>query len=177
MIIVAVLFIMCPTTINAGLTNTKITLFAVVREANPGAGDWTKYGEQDNLPRLTETNDPVGGAWSWEITEQPSGFTGNPSISVNPLGGGNKSAEFWRYDPATGIAEEPRTQPESRLRQTVLAGQIVLGAGESGSLLDITGRDVAALGEGVNPVRHLAPGVYYLRSSVGAPHRRVVITQ
>ena len=93
-IILAVLFVMYPTTVNAGLDNTKITLFAVVREANPGAGDWTKYGEQDSLPRLTEINDPEDGVWSWEITEQPTGFTGNPAISVNPLGGDNKSAEL-----------------------------------------------------------------------------------
>ena len=36
-------------------------------------------------------------------------------------------------------------------------------------LLDATGRKVMKLQIGLNDVRHLAPGVYFVRSTSGAP--------
>lgn len=77
------------------LTNNEITLFAVVREANPGMGDWTQYGEQDNLPTLQVTDDPPVGAWRWSITEGPNGFTGGAvGFTLNTTDPAGRTAEL-----------------------------------------------------------------------------------
>jgi hypothetical protein len=44
-------------------------------------------------------------------------------------------------------------------------------------LLDISGRKVLDLSPGENDVRHLAPGVYFIREAQARSVRKVVITR
>ncbi|OYD15942.1 hypothetical protein CH330_04245 [candidate division WOR-3 bacterium JGI_Cruoil_03_51_56] len=45
----------------------------------------------------------------------------------------------------------------------------------SAMLLDITGRKVMELHAGANDIRHLAPGVYFIRNEATAKSAKVVI--
>lgn len=83
-----------PASVLAALTGNGATLFAVVREANPGAGDWIKVAEQDNFPVFQETENPPVSPWLWSVNEQPSGFTGVPSVAFIPLDEDGKTAEL-----------------------------------------------------------------------------------
>ena len=50
------------------------------------------------------------------------------------------------------------------------------GSPASGTdLLDITGRKVLSLVPGPNDIRHLSPGVYFVRTEDGEPVRKVVV--
>ena len=88
---------------------------------------------------------------------------------------------WYRLSP-TGAAE--RSEPEaSRLTSgaTVLRGVLTMGErlttdDSRPELLDATGRSVMTLGAGDNDVRHLSPGVYFVRrSNTGAALRLIVI--
>jgi DNA-binding beta-propeller fold protein YncE len=65
---------------------------------------------------------------------------------------------------------------------TVIKGMLPLATREFAVLLDITGREVAKLLPGENDVRHLSPGVYFVRpaSSVerrASSIRKVILTR
>jgi hypothetical protein len=90
----------------------------------------------------------------------------------------------------TGMGE--RSSPDVRRATpapTIIRGVLVLGAGtvpQSGAsgalglsraaLLDMSGRKVIDLKPGLNDVRHLAPGVYFVRSQPQTV-TRVVVTR
>jgi len=87
-----------------------------------------------------------------------------------------------------GIEESSKSQAASRKPEvTVVRGRLMLPAsGEKrvarSELLDASGRKVMDLAPGENDVRHLSPGVYFLRSAVSGERsavsvRKVVVTR
>ncbi len=98
-------------------------------------------------------------------------------------------AEGWYIDDFTaggGLGVKERSQPPangSRLTATVVRDILYLptsggGRQASGDLLDISGRKVMELQSGANDIRHLAPGVYFVRGpsdSEANPHPVVVV--
>jgi hypothetical protein len=87
----------------------------------------------------------------------------------------------------TGGVEETRSAPMPRcLCQTVVGGVLKLHQGAKArvyELMDISGRRVLDLHSGANVVRHLSPGVYFVRGSMtedgrpAAAVRKVVVTR
>lgn len=64
-----------------------------------------------------------------------------------------------------GVTEAtPAREPEQMPVSTVVHGSLLLPAGAYGALLDATGRRITQLRPEVDDVRHLAPGIYFLRS-------------
>jgi DNA-binding beta-propeller fold protein YncE len=81
-------------------------------------------------------------------------------------------------DTAAGIAEHKAEPLFGRLSETICRGVLRLPRKPEAVLLDITGRKVMDLEPGENDVRHLAPGVYFLRSAESGGRsavRKVVI--
>jgi hypothetical protein len=84
---------------------------------------------------------------------------------------------------AGGIAEGPVARAPGARVPAVIRGSLRLPPGPGSparrSLLDASGRKVMSLRPGPNDVRHLAPGVYFVHSSVGSrcpqPPDKVVI--
>ena len=131
-------------------------------------------------------------SWVERETIPPFGSTGRMKKVRNggdlvTLGGllyaqkGNYCNEFWRYTPTpTGVEEGCTLLDASLAKQvaTVVRGVLYLrpspfplsereGQGARGRsvLLDVTGRRVMSLLPGPNDVRHLAPGVYFVRAN------------
>lgn len=77
-----------------------------------------------------------------------------------------------------GIAEGGELPGVTR-PATVVRGVLMMPDAPGGSaravLYDLNGREVMAVKPGANPVRHLAPGVYYLRNGESAEVSKVVI--
>jgi hypothetical protein len=73
----------------------------------------------------------------------------------------------------SGIREQHKQKLAAEVPEpTVVRGMLRIGDGrretvDRADLLDIAGRKVAVLQPGVNDVRHLAPGIYYLRLVAG----------
>jgi hypothetical protein len=97
-------------------------------------------------------------------------------------------------DTASGVAESFKPQASSsKLEATVARGwfwlprgsgiHAAIGRGLETSptmgpvLLDVTGRAVMGLQAGPNDVRHLGPGVYFVRPEPGQPIRRVIVVR
>jgi photosystem II stability/assembly factor-like uncharacterized protein len=94
------------------------------------------------------------------------------------------------YD-AGGVQETPHrlTEAAEANAPTVVRGMLVFeqvnddGRMATGTLLDISGRKVLDLAPGANDVRHLSPGVYFVRSEPSAVSgqpaavRKVVVTR
>ncbi|MEO0085029.1 MAG: hypothetical protein ABIK37_00170 [candidate division WOR-3 bacterium] len=101
---------------------------------------------------------------------------------------GNKTREFWRYriPGVIGVAEQPAMPGPTLTRLPTIVRSVLYLPGASvaarGALLiDASGRRVMTLTTGMNDVRHLAPGVYYIlpvstqaRSSAGPVHKVVI---
>jgi hypothetical protein len=124
--------------------------------------------------------------------------TGHAYVVWEDFDGERGTIWFSTNSPA-GIAEEPMRQPISvQTSATVVRGVLVLGGnGDSPSgrvdarysphfpvmsraaLLDISGREVMELHSGVNDVRALAPGVYFVREAQAQAQaiRKVVVTR
>jgi hypothetical protein len=91
---------------------------------------------------------------------------------------------FGSYIYAVGVEESCKPQAPSReLEQTVVRDILVLGAVDSrqntgcgAELLDISGRKVIDLHPGANDVRHLAPGIYFVHSTLDA-RRSTLVTK
>ncbi|MEO0071630.1 MAG: hypothetical protein ABIK39_06060 [candidate division WOR-3 bacterium] len=92
-----------------------------------------------------------------------------------------------KLNPNVGVEE--RSQPTakgSRLNATIVRNVLKLGTEDgrrktedghrSSVLLDISGRKVFELNPGENNIRHLAPGVYFIRSEASI-ERKIVITK
>ncbi|MEO0079223.1 MAG: sialidase family protein [candidate division WOR-3 bacterium] len=74
-----------------------------------------------------------------------------------------------------GVEEsQPPTANRSPLPTTVVRGVLLLPSAVSGSLLDGSGRKVLALHSGPNDLRHLAPGVYFVRLAEGGWREAIV---
>jgi hypothetical protein len=90
-----------------------------------------------------------------------------------------------RYLPLTGVEEKVRSEVRRvKERQTIVRRVLFLPVRPftlHSSLVDLSGRRVALLGPGSNDVRHLAPGVYFVRAvgcePPGASVYRVVISR
>jgi hypothetical protein len=84
------------------------------------------------------------------------------SMAVDSLTGFNGFVMRYVETPS-GVAElsvrqEPRCSPPAFLR-----GSLSVPEGASAALLDISGRVVMSLQPGPNDIRHVAPGVYFVR--------------
>ncbi len=92
---------------------------------------------------------------------------------------GNETTEFWRYGLPVGVGERPRMKAEGRgMGPTVCRGVLRLPDKMRATLLDIAGRKVMDLEQGENDIRHIAPGVYFVRSEdsgTRSPVRKIVI--
>jgi hypothetical protein len=83
-----------------------------------------------------------------------------------------------KYVPPGAVEESPTTRPTATRVATIASGVLSLPSMPAGlrySLLDMTGRRTQDLHAGTNDVRHLSPGVYFVRG--GAAVRSVVITR
>ncbi len=79
-----------------------------------------------------------------------------------------------------GVSEEPTPAPRSmdRLCPGMVRHELPLSGGSTAKLLDIAGRYVMDLKPGANDVRHLSPGVYYVRPTDGSDRPvRVVLAK
>jgi parallel beta-helix repeat protein len=92
--------------------------------------------------------------------------TGPHHPLLNPGGQGDTVSDYVDFDPwiGSGISEQT-LKHELFLREpaTVLRGVLRWSHREAGVLLDISGRQVMALQPGLNDIRHVAPGVYFVR--------------
>jgi hypothetical protein len=86
-----------------------------------------------------------------------------------------------RGENVTGVDEQEENRVGRDARSPGLARSTVrLEDGQSGALLDIAGRRVMGLVPGENDIRHLAPGIYFLRSAESGARsavRKVVLTR
>ncbi len=82
----------------------------------------------------------------------------------NPDGLGDTISDCVLWDPWIGVRgpQEPKRLGRSP-QVTMLRGVLRLTTSEAGSLLDISGRQVMDLEPGLNDIRHVAPGVYFVR--------------
>ncbi|MFO7676022.1 MAG: hypothetical protein R6X12_06895, partial [bacterium] len=79
-------------------------------------------------------------------------------------------------DSVTGLEEPgPVAGWPSRVRASVTAGRLRVEA--AGLLLDVSGRAVARLEKGENDVRHLSPGVYFVRRQDSGESSRLVLAR
>jgi hypothetical protein len=92
--------------------------------------------------------------------------TGPHHPLLNPGGQGDTVSDYVDFDPwiGSGISEQT-LKHELFLREpaTVLRGVLRWSHREAGVLLDISGRQVMNLEPGLNDIRHVAPGVYFVR--------------
>jgi hypothetical protein len=113
--------------------------------------------------------------------------TGPHHPTLNPLGLGDTVSDYVDFDPwledplglhAPRILASPRRMaiPATIIRGVLLLeGERMDGEGGAG-LLDITGRRVMGLQPGTNDIRHLSPGVYFVRpEEPGASVRKVLV--
>ncbi|MBM3314386.1 hypothetical protein FJY71_00895, partial [candidate division WOR-3 bacterium] len=85
--------------------------------------------------------------------------------------GGSDCWDDIEFDSSTGVAEAGGPpQPAVRTRATIVRGTLLLSGADGGrqeakgELLDAAGRKVMTLLTGANDVRHLSPGVYFVRA-------------
>jgi len=118
------------------------------------------------------------GAWYGVTTYVGISRRDNSGIIVLTNGHMQYEAVFDRVAPAlhafasrAGIAEQPGPSVDWQPRSTLVHGTLFLASSPSSSpswLLDISGRRVAELRAGDNDIRHLAPGIYFVRSEPSA---------
>ena len=95
-----------------------------------------------------------------------------------------QSQRIWgRLGPFPGLAEVAQTLLPKTRSVTIIRGTFLLpsasGVGRqvSSALLDISGRKVLDLLAGPNDVRHLATGIYFVRSTSGVEHGASSVTK
>ena len=82
------------------------------------------------------------------------------------------------YAPPSGVAGPVRTEPVLGRGPTLVRGILRLPGKTPGVLLDITGRSVTDLAPGLNDLRAVAPGVYFVQTAASrgpSAVRKVVI--
>ncbi|OYD16374.1 hypothetical protein CH330_03040 [candidate division WOR-3 bacterium JGI_Cruoil_03_51_56] len=88
------------------------------------------------------------------------------------------SAVYVFRDEIPGVAEDPNTTVEPAefaVRPNPACDRLHLGGRQPAKLYAITGRKVADLQPGENDIRHLAPGIYFVRWSSDRPTTKVVV--
>jgi hypothetical protein len=134
---------------------------------------------------------------AWRRAENYGSGDGATAIGVDDsgyvyvTGRGDFGANAWdfviiKYDPSAGVEETPITEMRATsIGPTIVRGILFLSPATShqpqaASLLDISGRRVLDLHPGVNDVRALAPGVYFVRAASREPSAvscyKVVVT-
>ncbi|MBN2465951.1 hypothetical protein JXD38_10065, partial [candidate division WOR-3 bacterium] len=106
-------------------------------------------------------------------------LTGPYHPGLNPGGEGDTVSDGvnfcdWLQQPVTAVAEAPGPRVERLPTGTFARGMLELGGSAGAVLLDITGRRVADLAPGLNDIRHLAPGVYFIHSLLDSRHSSLV---
>ncbi len=120
----------------------------------------------------------------------PSALAWNPAYSrMYVSNSGSSSITVIRDTVGVGVEESQPQATGPKPQATVVRGVLVLGAGSRqnagyrAELLDISGRKVLDLKPGVNDVRALAPGVYFVREVQAQAQaqaqavRKIVITR
>jgi hypothetical protein len=129
-----------------------------------------------------------GNRWSGALAVAPGGQTflacgGWVSTAAGKTY--NTYRVLGKLGPFPGVEESPRPQAASSSpAATIVRGVLFLPQSpvanrqSPSALLDISGREVLALRPGANDVRHLAPGVYFVRTANGEERitNKVVIT-
>jgi len=149
--------------------------------------DQIRYSERD-----------LGGNWSAPVNvtdttnsrERPSICGGSDSLPNDlhmvwtDYRMGNSEVYYAHANPSPQWVEEERlpTADSRQLTASVVRGTMVLPGRQGAVLLDLTGRRVMDLWPGENDMRHLAPGVYFVRPAVSSGGSagevcRVVITR
>jgi hypothetical protein len=100
----------------------------------------------------------------------------------NPSGQGDTVSDYVDFEPwldaPVGIVGGPREKARQRvLPPTIVRGSLPLSGGAEAELLDISGRRVMSLQPGQNDIRHVAPGVYFVKTVGSLKTRRVVIAR
>ncbi|OYD15941.1 hypothetical protein CH330_04240 [candidate division WOR-3 bacterium JGI_Cruoil_03_51_56] len=163
---------------------------------------WMPGRQRLPCPGCTLASSVAGGNLQFEARIPVGQRKGDISIPWERSSGG--AVSFWRGDSCYGwwpqslelshwddpeyyglvvwvsnTVEEESEQPGaigSRLTaQTMTRGMLRLADGVPAVLLDITGRKVANLMPGENDIRHLAPGVYFIRQKEDRIINKVVI--
>ncbi|UCG42829.1 MAG: hypothetical protein JSU73_13375, partial [candidate division WOR-3 bacterium] len=143
---------------------------------------WTRYGDQ--LPVVSWSD---GHGWS---SPERAGSGDGPAKGLLPVDrcGGIivlfQSSDGHYYStvgaPMPGVAEKRPTAHSRQPTATVVRGVLIWSATtpslrnvgdialhSSAKMLDASGRVVAELQPGENDIRHLAPGIYFVRSAEG----------
>jgi YVTN family beta-propeller protein len=124
------------------------------------------------------------------VGDGPCDFTWNPAQNRVYVANHRGSSISVLRDSGGGIAETMNDERGTmNASPTIVRGVLVLGAVDSrqntgrwAELLDIAGRKVLDLVPGVNDVRHLSPGIYFVRQSSGVEREgssvhKVVVTE
>jgi hypothetical protein len=161
------------------------------KKANEGAaGAWydgSIYALKGGNTLILYGYDADAATWT-QLEDMPAGIAGRRVKAGGDIDGdgtgvlyalkGNRTAEFYRYvvedkSPHSGVASEVRAPGASRLppAATIIRGVLNLTPDISNPtsdivLLDAAGRRVVSLKPGRNDVSALAPGVYFVRSTI-----------
>ncbi|MEO0086375.1 MAG: T9SS type A sorting domain-containing protein [candidate division WOR-3 bacterium] len=108
-------------------------------------------------------------------------YNGSTYIYQGKLYANNR---IWgKFGPFPGVEEAAGSKPRAATEATIVRGSLVLSRERSADsrqpvvLLDATGRRVMQLQPGANDVRHLSPGVYFVRSPERRESQRVVLVE
>jgi hypothetical protein len=152
--------------------------YSVLQSADGGyviAGGTRSFGAGGGDVYLVKTN--ANGDIIWNRTYGGTNFDDGLSVAHTADGGyaiagytesfGAGEEDIWLIKTdsagnATAIAE-PESPVTHKPAPATIARAVLYVPGTSGVLLDISGREVAKLHPGDNDVRHLSPGVYFVR--------------
>jgi hypothetical protein len=87
-----------------------------------------------------------------------------------------------KYPPEGVAVAEPQPPVAHKTAPATIARAVLHVLGTSSVLLDISGREVAKLQPGENDVRHLSPGIYFVRQTSSVEReasrvRKVILTR
>jgi len=125
-----------------------------------------------------EENFDLGGGdsilFDWPVICYDPGYYAAKDSLVVDLGKGDSTVVWWKFwVVASGTAGPPGAPCLAATgAPTIVRGVLLLAEASSrrlqaASLVDISGRAVMALKPGANHIRHLSPGVYFVRAAAG----------